>query len=141
MHKNIRPETILSFGKREDDALPHTAFLIGYQVVRDAYGRTRPVADLKPEANIYRHPQRLGNEVEYFVMQHDIYSLGVCLLEIGLWESYVAYDADGAARPSPVLLSRVGIGLETLQDYNVLKEHFVKLSQGATLRAKMGNKV
>ncbi|KAK2839269.1 hypothetical protein FQN49_006303 [Arthroderma sp. PD_2] len=25
-------------------------------------------------------------------MQHDIYSLGVCLLEIGLWESFVTYD-------------------------------------------------
>ena len=25
-------------------------------------------------------------------MQHDIYSLGVCLLEIGLWESFVDTD-------------------------------------------------
>ncbi len=140
VHKNIRPETILSLGKTEDEALPHTAFLIGYQVVRDADGRTRPLADLKLEANIYRHPQRWGNEAEYFVMQHDIYSLGVCLLEIGLWESFVAYDADGAARPSPVLLSRAGISLEALQDPRVLKEHFVELIRGAMLRAKMGNK-
>ena len=28
-------------------------------------------------------------------MQHDIYSLGVCLLEIGLWKSFVRYDAEG----------------------------------------------
>jgi hypothetical protein len=26
-------------------------------------------------------------------MQHDIYSLGVCLLEIGLWKSFIIYDA------------------------------------------------
>jgi hypothetical protein len=25
-------------------------------------------------------------------MQHDVYSLGVCLLELGLWESLVRYD-------------------------------------------------
>lgn len=30
-------------------------------------------------------------------MQHDIYALGVCLLEIGLWRSFVLYpDVDGA---------------------------------------------
>lgn len=28
-------------------------------------------------------------------MQHDIYSLGVVLLEIGLWTSFVLYDEDG----------------------------------------------
>ena len=27
-------------------------------------------------------------------MQHDIYSLGVCLLEIGLWESFVEYSQE-----------------------------------------------
>lgn len=27
-------------------------------------------------------------------MEHDIYSLGVCLLEIGLWTSFVAYDSE-----------------------------------------------
>lgn len=25
-------------------------------------------------------------------MQHDVYSLGVCLLEIGLWTSFITYD-------------------------------------------------
>ena len=139
VHKNIRPETILSLGKRDDDGLPHTAFLIGYQVVRDAYGRTRPVSNLKLEANIYRHPQRWGDAPEYFVMQHDIYSLGVCLLEIGLWESFVEYDANGAARPSQVLLSRMSPS-KVIQDPGMLKEQFVILSQGATLRAKMGTK-
>jgi hypothetical protein len=40
--------------------------------------------------NLYRHPQRQGSRIrERYVMQHDIYSLGVCLLEIGLWSSLV----------------------------------------------------
>ncbi|KAI8624402.1 hypothetical protein F5Y19DRAFT_491032 [Xylariaceae sp. FL1651] len=33
-------------------------------------------------------------------MQHDIYSLGVCLLEIGLWETFVEYDGGDARSPS-----------------------------------------
>jgi hypothetical protein len=40
-------------------------------------------------------------------MQHDIYSLGVCLLEIGLWQSFVWYPyrldgTDSRGEPSPV---------------------------------------
>ena len=34
-------------------------------------------------------------------MQHDIYSLGVCLLEIGLWESFV--EASDPAKPGTIL--------------------------------------
>ncbi len=42
-----------------------------------------------------RHPSRQGMlpEVDY-QMQHDIYSLGVVLLEIGLWTSFVLYGKD-----------------------------------------------
>jgi hypothetical protein len=42
-----------------------------------------------------RHPSRQGThpEVDY-QMQHDIYSLGVVLLEIGLWTSFVLYNPE-----------------------------------------------
>jgi hypothetical protein len=30
-------------------------------------------------------------------MQHDIYSLGVCLLEIGLWRSFVYYEGEDSS--------------------------------------------
>jgi hypothetical protein len=42
-----------------------------------------------------RHPSRQGThpEVDY-QMQHDIYSLGVVLLEIGLWTSFVLYGPE-----------------------------------------------
>lgn len=38
---------------------------------------------------IYRHPERQKSATTHVRrnMGHDIYSLGVCLLEIGLWES------------------------------------------------------
>lgn len=39
-----------------------------------------------------RHPTRQGTHPEEeYQMQHDIYSLGVVLLEIGLWESFIGY--------------------------------------------------
>ena len=36
-------------------------------------------------------------------MQHDIYSLGVCLLEIRLWQSFVVLNEEGRCVPSPAL--------------------------------------
>ena len=42
--------------------------------------------------NIYRHPTRQGVAPEdMYTMLHDVYSLGVCLLEVGLWSSFVQY--------------------------------------------------
>ncbi|KAF9880395.1 hypothetical protein CkaCkLH20_02349 [Colletotrichum karsti] len=38
---------------------------------------------------------------EKYKMQHDIYSLGVCLLDLGLQESFVTYDAARTPQPSP----------------------------------------
>lgn len=41
--------------------------------------------------DVYRHPQQQGRKAREMQhnMGHDIYSLGVCLLEIGLWKSLV----------------------------------------------------
>jgi hypothetical protein len=39
------------------------------------------------EFNIYRHPDRQGNARRGHQKKHDIYSLGVVLLEIGLWQN------------------------------------------------------
>lgn len=79
-----------------------------------AYGRTLRSGDSDREKNLYRHPHRQGlNPEENYTMQHDIYSLGVCLLEIGMWKSFVSYannsaklsnDLSGAEFDKPVLM-------------------------------------
>jgi hypothetical protein len=138
VHKSIRPETILSLGKTNEATVPSTVCLVGFQVIRTADGRTYSMTDLRWENNLYRHPQRQGNNVDYFVMQHDIYSLGVCLLEIGLWEPFVVYGADGVAQPSPSL--GLADDRAELQDPSVMKDHLVALSQSTRLRGKMGTK-
>ncbi|GES59673.1 HET-s/LopB domain protein [Aspergillus terreus] len=57
---------------------------------------------------LYRHPQRQGlRPEETYVMQHDIYSLEVCLLEIGFWDSFV-YHKDGDTPMGPQFTSATG---------------------------------
>jgi len=89
VHKNIRPETILVFDYGE----AKSSFLVGFENFRAAKDGTLKIGDSLLERELYRHPLRQGNHPEQqYVMQHDIYSLGVCLLEIGVWKSFVNVD-------------------------------------------------
>lgn len=97
VHKNIRPESVLCF--EDASSSQSKAFLAGFDDFRSADGSTNLEGDMLWERNVYRHPLRqCEHPVEAYKMQHDIYSLGVCLLEIGLWESFVDYTA-GCVRP------------------------------------------
>ncbi|KAK4031553.1 hypothetical protein C8A01DRAFT_51409 [Parachaetomium inaequale] len=115
VHKNIRPESVLLFQETQGgggssqpgtcSATPanrRTSFLIGFESFRSAARDTSLTGDQDWAHNIYRHPERMGEfPAEAYTMQHDIYSLGVCLLEIGLWEPLVeyVYRSGGDAEP------------------------------------------
>ena len=95
VHKNIRPETIIGFRMDGQSVNLESVFLTGFGHFRAEDGATGLLGDAKWETNLYRHPDRQGlHPEEEYVMQHDIYSLGVCLLEVGLWKSFVEYDAE-----------------------------------------------
>ncbi|KAL5358102.1 hypothetical protein BJX96DRAFT_173135 [Aspergillus floccosus] len=99
MYLNIRPGTIITFQDDTSDRLG-PSFLIGFERIRRAEGRTDKFGDLDWEKNLYRHPLRQGLQPEeIFEMRHDIYSLGVCPLEIALWESFVNLDSRGQLTP------------------------------------------
>ncbi|KAI0141781.1 hypothetical protein GGR57DRAFT_486627 [Xylariaceae sp. FL1272] len=106
VHKNVRPETILTFERRTRNtrSTSLSTFLVGFGDLRAEYGRTAMRGDDAWERNLYRHPTRQGvDPARDYGMQHDIYALGVCLLEIGLWESFVVYADGGSCRPGAVL--------------------------------------
>jgi len=68
-------------------------FLVGFEDFREAKDDTFYTGDSLPEREMYRHPSRQGNNPERkYVMQHDIYSLGVRLLEIGMCKSFVKLE-------------------------------------------------
>lgn len=108
VHKNFRPETIMIFdsrGEPNDQSFSQEVgfpLLVGFQRFRSAAGgHTTMMGDTAWEKNIYRHPDRQGQfPEEVYKMEHDIYSLGVCLLEIALWKSFVLYDDNGIPQRS-----------------------------------------
>lgn len=65
------------------------------------YVRTQHIARPNSLTVTDRHPSRQGAHPEIdYQMQHDIYSLGVVLLEIGLWTSFLVYDDGQSASPT-----------------------------------------
>ncbi|MCJ1404887.1 hypothetical protein MMC11_008113 [Xylographa trunciseda] len=127
VHKNVRPETVLGF--QTNESAFGLFFLIGFEKVRTVDGRTRRSGDSAWEKNLYRHPHRQGLSPEdIYIMQHDIYSLGVCLLEVGLWESFVSYENNVTA---PLPAAALGITLDSheFKQPVLMKEHLITLAK------------
>lgn len=83
VHKNIRPENILVFQDEKSETCK--SYLVGFEKFRADRAHSMKFGDGLWYCDLYRHPERQGSQPEkYFVMQHDIYSLGIVLIEIGL---------------------------------------------------------
>lgn len=117
MHKNIRPENILLFPPPDNNNDNNSnsnntlgaAYLLGLTQFRSLAHQTNLLGDSAWHRNLYRHPARQGLRIlDSYVMQHDIYSLGVCLLEIGLWRPLVWYPAMAATTTPTAGLENVG---------------------------------
>ncbi|UKZ73156.1 hypothetical protein TrVFT333_000797 [Trichoderma virens FT-333] len=151
VHKNIRPETILILP--EDNVTNPSdlgsAYLLGFNSFRSVNFRTMRTGDEEWDRNLYRHPSRQGlSAQEDYIMQHDVYSLGVCLLELGLWESFVSYDGDvgDAKHENKQPSASLGLGLDNFQFQaegsavsSKIKDHLVNLAR-FKLPSRMGDK-
>ncbi|KAJ3547506.1 hypothetical protein NM208_g1486 [Fusarium decemcellulare] len=110
VHKNIRTETVVVLQPvqpPQDEATRNAVgfgevYLTNWRLLRDAMGPSILSGGTHWTEDIYRHPKRQGLQIEdKYNMGHDIYSLGVCLLEIGLWDPLVHMQtADGQPRVS-----------------------------------------
>lgn len=98
VHKNIRTDTILLLRpplkaeKRPTESLIQAKpYLTYWSMLRGVSTLSARLGDDSFTRNIYRHPHRQGLQLQTrYNIGHDIYSLGVCLLEIGLWEPLIA---------------------------------------------------
>jgi hypothetical protein len=102
VHKNIRPASVLflpaesgdrgggpSKSRKIDLRRP---YLMGWGYTRpdelefDADHERKVVVPRDGNAGIYQHPERLRNPNRKYRQVYDVYSLGLILLEIGLWQ-------------------------------------------------------
>jgi len=119
VHKNIRTETVLVLQPNTsavDEDSPNAVgfgdvYLTNWRLLRDDSGPTMKSGGNQWTEDLYRHPKRQGIHVqERYNMGHDIYSLGVCLLEIGLWDLLIPRrTAGGQARVSELFRGAAGV--------------------------------
>lgn len=131
VHKNLRPDTILVFTHTEECNDIGEPFLVGFESFRPLDGCTYLVGDCEWQKNLYRHPTRQGLFPEdYYQMQHDIYSLGVCLLELGMGESFVMPDVvDTDFVPSSILPISEYLPLKPPRGSQRVKEHLITMAE------------
>ncbi|RMJ16884.1 hypothetical protein CDV36_003505 [Fusarium kuroshium] len=99
-HKNITSSSVVIF-RRKGSSGAHSsvldnAYLMGFDLIRGAEAKTTKEGTVKaPESmattiwdfDIFQHPDRLqGSASPMYINTYDVYSLGVVLLEVGLWE-------------------------------------------------------
>ncbi|CAG8953482.1 hypothetical protein HYFRA_00010232 [Hymenoscyphus fraxineus] len=87
VHQGISGPNIIFLTLKETRKVDYdNPFLQGFEFSRPSSDPSigRPTDDVA--FNVYRHPSRQGNSRKGHRKIHDIYSLGVVLLEIGLWQ-------------------------------------------------------
>jgi hypothetical protein len=78
--------------------------------------------------NLYRHPKRQGPPGGVFLRHHDLYSLGIVLLELGLWKTAAEIYSDALARDK-YTDGAVELTPETLVP-GTLRETFLEATKG-----------
>ena len=138
VHKKISTHNILLFQDMEaDDGDGYSwdsPFLVGFELARHSLANSNPQQQRPMEwkQRIYTHPQRVGNDRHQtfvkFTKRHDIYSLGVVLLEIGLLHLFTAPRFVNNSDPSK--------NLDKLSP-SALARHFQRMAR--SLRMNMGS--
>lgn len=126
VHKNIWSRGILLFletpsGVNATEIHDHrlkpksgnriVSYLSDWGYARSEQQGTDMRSDFEVEPNLYRHPRRQGRPTQQFSRVHDIYALGVVLLEIGLWatlsrvmESKIREAENSGRLPKPKMI-------------------------------------
>lgn len=133
VHKNICSRSILML-PLSNDKLEMLPYLVGWEVARPLEAGTSLHALFELEPNLYRHQDRFGKPSQKFANEHDIYSLGVVLLEIGLWKTMSTIFARPIEKNPRI---------ETSQQHMLFKRvngMIIDLASGLDLKREMGER-
>lgn len=99
VHKSFRSSNIIFFPEGDStETFITEAWLVGFDYARESEGFSEKIRTIDTSKDVYRHPDTWGEPTGKFQKIHDIYSLGIVLLEIGLWKPVSALEKYGFRR-------------------------------------------
>lgn len=88
LHKGFRSDNVVMFPNKVGNLDIKACRLSGFEYSRlDVSGASTSIPPVRAEWEIYRHPDYQGMKPEPARKTFDIYSLGIVLIEIALWQS------------------------------------------------------
>ncbi|KAI0376134.1 hypothetical protein F5Y04DRAFT_293172 [Hypomontagnella monticulosa] len=88
LHKGLKSDNILFFGQNISEKSLGVPYMSGFDLSRPAENvdMTEPIT-IDPWSDIYRHPHaQFGEAKATYRKSYDIYSFGVILIEIAMWQ-------------------------------------------------------
>ena len=113
LHRAFNPDNILLFGVRVDRGIQFdwgAPYVVGFDSSRSHTGDSDQLTHGRKELpiRVYTHPDRQSREYIRYQKLHDVYSLGVVLLEIGRLKSFMVSDwVDRLEKLSPNHLKKL----------------------------------
>ncbi|MCJ1327910.1 hypothetical protein MMC10_004585 [Thelotrema lepadinum] len=92
VHESFRSENVLFFPSADDMFDFSQPWVLGFEYSRPETFFSRGYDDSCISRDVYRHPDRQRSPTKLFNKIHDIYALGVVLLEIGLWQAAITLE-------------------------------------------------
>jgi serine/threonine protein kinase len=86
VHKSIRSTNVILL-PGPPPSLKLIPYVTGFEFSRPVMAATEVGFDFDLDRNLYRHPSRQGYPTATFTKLHDLYALGVVLLEVGTWKT------------------------------------------------------
>lgn len=124
VHKSIRSPNIILVPRNPDAAAMHsqenfqylTPYLTDFEFSRPQQDNSSRSAQFDAVPNLYRHPARQDDPTEGFNKEHDLYAVGVVLLEIGMWKTVSTVFKSQVAEARPGNAKKVRDQMMTLAE-------------------------
>ena len=86
VHQGVSSHNIYFFKPTNSTSFDYSnPYLCGFEFSRPSDGISLSVCVEDFEQNVYRHPSRQGAPSKYHTKQHDMYSYGILMFEVGVW--------------------------------------------------------
>lgn len=126
VHESICSESVVIFKDSSSRPVYDTPYLVNFEFSRPTGEETTWQATKNSTRDLYVHPERLGQNPERFQREHDLYSLGVVLLEIGVWKTASAIFAEQSKRKMKKVEGQCA---ESSIDVNEAKQVFLEVAK------------